>query len=268
MLLRDDPTYWTPPRRVVAAEAAAGESRRWYRRRADGGSTVPDGVRVNRTRTLWIRAVSVLVVPVLLMTGACDSADPLEAARRKMTGVLAALRATGTATVHFDVSVREVSAQGEWADWKGTSRTRYAEQDVTETDGGGTVGILNVRPGLVIPSAEGHSVDLREITVGKVRYHQSPGSGWHRARNGSSWTNGAVWRTAPRSPTRTSASSIRCRSSNCSPTPRGRETGGTITNKIYYSFRATMTFGGFGAPVEVTEPSAAEATTEYKLVMT
>jgi hypothetical protein len=124
---------------------------------------------------LW---VSVLA----LFAGGCQGRESPEAAQSALTGAGAALRAAGSATVRFEVMLRNTSGS-DWVRWRGTTRARYGDKPASATE----FTDFSLRSG---------KVDLQTVTVGSIRYHRTPrlrtppGKPWVRLDPGRSLAYG------------------------------------------------------------------------------
>jgi hypothetical protein len=96
----------------------------------------------------------------LLAGGACQGRESPEAARSALTGAGAALRAAGSATVRFEVMLRNTSGS-DHVRWRGTTRARYGDKPASATE----FTDFSLRSG---------QVDLETVTVGPIRYHKTP----------------------------------------------------------------------------------------------
>jgi hypothetical protein len=136
-----------------------------------------------------LKALRALVVlTVLLSAGACGNGT--DSARKSLTGAAGALRKAKTATIHFDVELLSPLST-EIAIWAGTRQVKYGKPDVSATDFSAAnvqVPVRQPRPGQ--PLSEDYDLDLREISVGPVRYQQSTrlrldaGRSWVRSEEG------------------------------------------------------------------------------------
>jgi hypothetical protein len=136
-----------------------------------------------------IRALVVLAF--VLSLAACGGDDPSESAHKELTGAAAALRKAKTATVHFDAKLYNTTGN-DAAQWAGTSKVKYGDPDATDTEfSRASVDVPNLafKPGQ--PLSEQHDLDLREISVGQVRYQRSSklrlpaGKTWVKLAEGS-----------------------------------------------------------------------------------
>jgi hypothetical protein len=124
------------------------------------------------------RLVLCLSVLVLLAGGGCQGRESPEAAQAALTGAAAKLRAAGSATVRFEVVLRNTSGPDS-VRWRGTTRFRYGDKPASATE-------------FTDFSLRSTKVELRTITVGPVRYHRTPrlrtppGKPWVRIDPGES----------------------------------------------------------------------------------
>jgi hypothetical protein len=102
---------------------------------------------------LW---VSVLA----LFAGGCQGRESPDAAHSALSGAGAALRAAGSATVRFEVMLRNTSGP-DWVRWRGTTQARYGDKPAAATE-------------FTDFSLRTAKVDLQTITVGSIRYHKTP----------------------------------------------------------------------------------------------
>jgi hypothetical protein len=140
-------------------------------------------------RFVVVKAPRALVVLTLLLpAGACG--DGTDSARKSLTGAAGALRKAKTATINFDVELLSPLST-ELSSWAGTRKVKYGEPDVSDTEfstASVVVPILQPRPGQ--PVSESHDLDLREISVGPVRYQRSKklrldaGKSWVKSEQG------------------------------------------------------------------------------------
>lgn len=136
-----------------------------------------------------MKALRALVVATLILpAGACGNGT--DSAQKALTGAAGALRKAKSATIHFDVELTSPLST-ELASWAGTRKVKYGKPDVAETEfstASVEVPVLQPRPGQ--PLSESYDLDLREISVGPVRYQQSKklrldaGKAWVRSEEG------------------------------------------------------------------------------------
>lgn len=133
---------------------------------------------------------ALLAVALILAAGACGD-DAGESARKAVTGAAGALRDAKTATVHFDVKLLSPNLT-DVAQWAGTSKVKYGDPDVSDTEysrASVVVPTLQPRPGQPLSST--YDIDLREISIGPVRYQKSSklrlaaGKSWVKLPEGS-----------------------------------------------------------------------------------
>jgi hypothetical protein len=117
-------------------------------------------------------------------TGACDRQDPGAEAHRRLAGAEAALRAAGTATVHFDVALDDAAGYDS-VHWAGTSRMGYGTPAVTSTEFS-TASAVQPDVGAGGLTTVTHTVRLRELIVDADRYHSADKL---RTPNGQHWVH-------------------------------------------------------------------------------
>lgn len=99
----------------------------------------------------------------------------MQVAHDAVTGAGPTLRAAGTAQVRFDVTITSSSGANS-VHWAGTTRARYAEPPIAETEFSTfEVRLPNLKPGPLIgrSATVDRQVELRTVTVGETRYHRS-----------------------------------------------------------------------------------------------
>jgi hypothetical protein len=125
-------------------------------------------------------AAGVVMVAVVATALGCSRQDPLEEAYAEryhaMTGMEAALRAAGSATVEFDVTLRSWLGS-EAVRWQGTTQIQYGEPPVSQTQ------FDAFEMTVPEPTLEDfyHTAteryDLIEVSTGGTRYHRSTSLG-------------------------------------------------------------------------------------------
>jgi hypothetical protein len=122
------------------------------------------------------RFVLCLSLLALLAGGGCQGRESPEAA---LTGAAATLRAAGSATVTFQVALVNTTGRDRVL-WKGTTRARYGDKPASATD----------FSDFTVKTSGTERIDLRTITVGDVRYHNTrelvtpEGKPWVRFESG------------------------------------------------------------------------------------